>query len=154
MEYTTYKNLEVIDTHDGDTTTLKIDVFINKTFYIGPCRLLGIDTPEIDDPNIGIRAKAIEAREYLKKILRYNKPLEVTAKTDDKYGRPLVIIMATRNKQLFNINQEMLDLGFGKKIGLAAQRKSKPPKDIEGLGKLLFAAHEVEAEIIRLRKKA
>jgi endonuclease YncB( thermonuclease family) len=123
-----YEDIEVESTHDGDTTTLKINVFIHRMFYIGACRLLGINTPELNSTDPATAEKAEVAHKRLSYLLT-KKPLKVECRADDKYGRPLVTLwyLKPKTKTLpeawICINQTMLDENLADPISLSAQRK-------------------------------
>ncbi len=118
-----YEDVEVLKVIDGDTAHLKINIFIDKQFFIGPCRLLGINAPELHvDRKLnpaGVDAKAA-LLEWLKK------PIKVAAKSEDKFGRPLITIWAkeTIAKKVVwtNVNEWMLENKFAKRMGLQGQK--------------------------------
>ena len=57
---------------------------------------------------------AKKAKDELKKLILNNKLIYVSFDNYDKYGRPLVTLYENENITEKSINQQMLDLGFGK----------------------------------------
>jgi micrococcal nuclease len=96
------KLLKVVD---GDTVRLEIDLGFTIR-WVSNCRLHGINTPELNSTDLALRARALEARQYVIDTL----PTEVLVKSVrlDKYGRPLVEIYF--GEGWFRcLNKELLD---------------------------------------------
>ena len=88
--------------HDGDTIFL--DTPRDSDLKV---RLLAIDTPEIDNPEIGDDAECFgyEARDYLRDTLPGGSTVYTLADTDetDQYGRALLFIW-TQDGTFINLN--------------------------------------------------
>lgn len=99
-----------IRVHDGDTITVDFpglpEVF-GKNIGV---RLLGIDTPELRDPNPIVKAYAYKAREYLILRVKAAKTLEIKAASRDKFFR--------MDGRLYlddiDIQQELIARGYAK----------------------------------------
>ena len=76
--------------YDGDTLWLTVDLGFGLTFDLGPCRLFGIDTPEVN--RTATKAAGIEARDYVRNVLEPLETFLITTVKDSKgkYGRYLV----------------------------------------------------------------
>lgn len=111
-----YDKIKVISVYDGDTPTLEIDTFINRQYFRGPCRLLGINAPEMDSEG-GKPSKL-----YLARLLGKKKKLRAEIKGDDKYGRPLVKMEVKKDKNWMDVNQIMLDKGYAVPMLMAKQK--------------------------------
>jgi endonuclease YncB( thermonuclease family) len=61
------------DQHDGDSLWLLFDKG-DYQYTNANCRLFGINTPEMNDPDPAIRVKSIAAREHLSGLLGVQKP--------------------------------------------------------------------------------
>jgi len=98
--------------HDGDTAWL----FIDKGEYgydNSPCRLYGIDTPEMNDSDPAIKAKAIAARDYLRGLIM-GKQVYVIKVAMDPHDRPVVLIWldtAAFGDRARSVNRMMVDAG-------------------------------------------
>lgn len=77
---------KVVKVYDGDTITVL--TMIEGVAYKFSVRLRGIDTPEIRGSSVKEKAKAIEARDYLKTMI-FEKMVELRNMEYDKYGRIL-----------------------------------------------------------------
>jgi len=86
----TYK-AEVIRVIDGDTVVLNIDLGF-KIHHITPCRLAGINAPELNSKDEKTRAAAVASKEYLMHLLKEGEQIVIDSKKLDKYGRPVVAI--------------------------------------------------------------
>jgi micrococcal nuclease len=86
----TYK-AEVIRVIDGDTVVLNIDLGF-KIHHISPCRLAGINAPEMNAKDEKVRAAAVASKEYLMGLLPEGMEVKIISKKLDKYGRPIVSI--------------------------------------------------------------
>jgi micrococcal nuclease len=77
---------QVVSVHDGDTITVRIDGRSEKI------RLVGIDSPELDDERPEFRRVAYEARDYARSQLAgetITLESEPRQKDRDRYGRLL-----------------------------------------------------------------
>ncbi len=99
-----YKGL-YISNRDGDSSTIELDLGL-KIYHRTNCRLAGINTPELNDPDPAMRIKAFAARDRLKELLT-GKQIIVYSHKLDKFGRPLVTIYIDS----VNINQQMITEG-------------------------------------------
>jgi len=93
---------ELIRVHDGDTAWLKLDLGL-RIKVEAPCRLFGINAPELSEPS------GIASRDWLAARLA-DKVLRVDSMQLDKYGRPLVRIFDAALPE--SVNDEMLRLGL------------------------------------------
>jgi len=89
--------------YDGDT------VHLCFSYRKGPpmrhrCRLLGIDTPEMNSKDLLEKQAAVRARDELSSLI-LDKLVKVDLGKMDKYGRPLVTIYRGRK----NVNQHLVD---------------------------------------------
>lgn len=99
-----------IRVRDGDTLVADfpgIPAVFGKSLGI---RLLGIDTPELRDPNPVVKAYALQARDYLVVRVRTAKRIEIRSPARDKFFR--------MNGAMFldgvDIQQELLSRGYAK----------------------------------------
>ena len=79
-----------VSIYDGDTFRLELPICCMR--FIFSCRLLGVDTAEIRTKNVEEKAVAVEAKEYVRKLLSENE-FEVVCDGLDKYGRVLCEIV-------------------------------------------------------------
>jgi endonuclease YncB( thermonuclease family) len=97
---------------DGDTVDLDIDfgAYIHRTFR---CRLLGINTPELHDPDPDARVEALRAKTALSVEVALGKPLYIATEKDqgDKYGRLLVTIYTAEDAEK-SLNRQMVEWGM------------------------------------------
>jgi micrococcal nuclease len=97
---------------DGDTVELMIHLGFTIVWK-SSCRLYGINTPELNSKDPLVRAKALEAKQYLIDRLPAGSIVYVTSRELDKYGRPLAdVYYSPENKHL---NQELVDGGLAVK---------------------------------------
>jgi micrococcal nuclease len=94
----TYK-ATIVRVIDGDTVVLNIDLGF-KIHHITPCRLAGINAPEMNSKDEKVRAAAVASKEYLESLLKEGKHIVIESKKLDKYGRPVVIIDFVNNIML------------------------------------------------------
>lgn len=81
-----YYKARVIDVYDGDTLTVDIDLGFMMSLRKLKVRLLGIDTAEMKGGTNESKAKALQARDWLRsKVLE--KEVYLESKGLDKYGR-------------------------------------------------------------------
>jgi micrococcal nuclease len=97
---------------DGDTIDVVIDLGFDIMFE-SRVRLAGIDTPESRTKDKAEKILGIEAKEYLKKILKDAK--SVTVKTEkmnssEKYGRILGWIYVDGDTE--SLNDKMINNGY------------------------------------------
>lgn len=84
---------EYVDNYDGDTVTLRLDVYPGW-YKRASIRLRGVDTPEIRGDCEAERARAVEARDRVRTLLRRVAEIEVTIHDIGKYGRPIADVVA------------------------------------------------------------
>ena len=100
--------------YDGDTCTLTVDLGFGLSVSNKPCRLFGINTPELRGGTEESKAKGYAARDFLSdKILDKNLILYTIRDDQGKYGRLLGILYTVNNKGEPNecLNKLMLDNG-------------------------------------------
>lgn len=96
---------------DGDTIWATIDLGFTVS-WASSCRFYGINTPELKATDPLVRAKALEAKQYLIDNLPVGTRILIHSRELDKYGRPLVdVYLGDRH-----INQEILDHGLAVKM--------------------------------------
>lgn len=93
---------KVVKVYDGDTITIAVMLYGKP--YKFSTRLNGIDTPEIRGKSVSEKAKAIEARDFLKGKI-FNEMIQLKNIEYDKYGRLLADIFHNER----NISQMMID---------------------------------------------
>lgn len=98
---------------DGDTANLVIDLGFT-IFWQSNCRFAGINAAELNDKDPIVRAKALEAKQYLIDKLPSGTEIRVTSRSLDKYGRPIVDVYYGPGFTN-HINQELLDKGLAEK---------------------------------------
>ena len=88
-----------VSIYDGDTFKLELPICCMR--FIFSCRLLGVDTAEMRTKNLDEKAVAIEAKEYVRKLLSENE-FQVVCDGLDKYGRVLcdIVFPTLENKTL------------------------------------------------------
>lgn len=91
----------VLDVLDGDTVRLDLDLGWRTWLKSEPCRLDGIDAPELPTES----GKA--AREYLRKLLPPGEVVWVEGTKRDKFGRILIKITC----ELGDVGTIMIDTG-------------------------------------------
>ncbi len=111
-----YKVLEVISAYDADTLRVIVD-FGFKTYAEKSCRLGRINALEMRDPDPELKAKAYEARDYLRARLETafaeGVPVVIHSLKLEKYGRALVELYVGDA----NINDELLERGYATPYG-------------------------------------
>ena len=96
----------VVTVHDGDTITVRIDGHTEKV------RLVGIDSPELDDERQAYRDAAYAARNYARSRLGGE---TVTLETEprqpdrDQYGRLLRYVILRDGT---NVNEDLVRKGY------------------------------------------
>ncbi len=114
-------NASCIKVVDGDTVQLMIDCYLHKLgisqFTKLPCRLLRVNTPELNSPDDIQRGLALEAKEFLLRMV-WNRAVTIIPKALDPYKRPLVELYLMDGT---NINQLIIENGYGVRMTLAKQ---------------------------------
>lgn len=85
----------IVSVYDGDTVRADIDLGFNSWIKNQPIRLYGINTPELRGVAPEVKAKAIEARDFLSSLVMGELKtvlLETIKDKTGKYGRWLGII--------------------------------------------------------------
>lgn len=112
----------ILEVTDGDTFKIKVDLGFRFTHEM-ELRMLRIDTPEVK--HYPGRYKYDEEITIGKKIGQWvrnrieGKEVEIKTQLDedDKYGRLLAeVFYQDEDGQWIHLNQQMIDLGFDKKI--------------------------------------
>jgi micrococcal nuclease len=98
---------------DGDTVELVIDLGFTVQWK-STCRLYGVNTPELTSKDPLIRAKALEAKQYLIDKLPLGGQVYIKSRELDKYGRPLADVYYSADFK--HINKELLDLALAVKM--------------------------------------
>jgi endonuclease YncB( thermonuclease family) len=93
--------------YDGDT--LWIAFILDKKLFKTKIRMIGYDSAEIHSKGSEQLQKAIEAKEYLEKLLGTDL-VDIEFLENDKYGRPLAKLYVNQNC----INDQMIQSGLGK----------------------------------------
>jgi micrococcal nuclease len=104
----TYK-ASIVRVIDGDTVVLDIDLGF-KIHHISPCRLAGINAPEMNSKDEKVRAAAVQSKEFLSGLLLEGMEVIIISKKLDKYGRPVVDFLQIQNEYKF-LNYLMIDAG-------------------------------------------
>lgn len=95
---------------DGDT----IDVAVDLGFFVShrrTLRLRGVNTPELNDRDPAVRAKAFAAKQFMiNRLPRTDNGIIVRTHKDqdDKYGRMLADVLVGQSL----VNQELIDHGL------------------------------------------
>ncbi len=86
--------------YDGDTVWLEVDLGFGHSFRLGPCRLFGIDTPEVNRK--ASKEAGIAARDFVRAKLDGLEWFRIQSEKDEKgkYGRYLVRIFLADGTQL------------------------------------------------------
>ena len=95
---------------DGDTVDAKIDFGFGLT-QKHRLRLARVNAPEIKSPDEAVRAKAIDARNWLISKLA-DQAVTVTIHKSDIYGRYIAEIMYDGKDSLRNISDDLLAAGL------------------------------------------
>jgi endonuclease YncB( thermonuclease family) len=106
-----YRVVNVVSVYDGDS--LRVIVSLGRKLKDEwPLRLNRIDAPEMRDPDETIKAKAYEARDYLRGRLEAAMAADVDVIIHsvklEKYGRALVELYVGD----VNINDELIEKGY------------------------------------------
>jgi len=100
----------VVNVYDGDTLTVEIPVFPSIIGENIGIRLDGIDTPEMTDKRLDIKAKAIAAKQFVKDQVNAAEKVEITDLKRDKYFRIDARILIDGK----DLNQMLLQEGLAK----------------------------------------
>ena len=108
-----------VSIYDGDTFRLELPICCTR--FIFSCRLLGVDTAEIRTKNVEEKAVAVEAKEYVRKLLSENE-FEVVCDGLDKYGRVLceIIFSSLENRALSSL---LVEKNYGYRYDGGTKRK-------------------------------
>lgn len=102
---------KLVDVHDGDTFFIEQPNWPPIIGHHIGVRVLGIDTPELHDKDLQVKAAAIKARAYARKVLESAKEIRLLNLKRDKYFR----ILADVSVDGKDFGKMMLDGGFAKK---------------------------------------
>lgn len=93
--------------YDADTVRLVVDLGFGMAAELGPCRLYGIDAPEMRGPD---RLDGIVARDWLREMLKAEDEFTILTYKDDKgkYGRYLCTIILDDGT---NVNEALVEDG-------------------------------------------
>lgn len=93
--------------YDADTVRIVVDLGFGMTADLGPCRLYGINAPEVRGSE---RPEGLAARDFLRGILRPGEWFTVTTHKDQKgkYGRYLCEITLADGT---NVNDLLVETG-------------------------------------------
>jgi micrococcal nuclease len=93
--------------YDADTVRLVADLGFGLTSELGPCRLYGIDAPEMRGSD---RPRGILARDWLRELLGAQDEFTIRTFKDDKgkYGRYLCTIILDDGT---NVNEALVAAG-------------------------------------------
>lgn len=100
-------NATVRSVYDGDTIRADIDVGFYLFANNVPCRLYGIDTPELRGPTYEAGAAAKMA--LRKKLERVNWQIVIVSHGLGKYGRSICTLFTPDGD---DINQQLVDEGY------------------------------------------
>jgi micrococcal nuclease len=126
-----YRVKKLINVIDGDTIDVDIDLGFDISL-LRRVRMAGIDTPESRTTDKAEKVLGLEAKEYLKKMMKDAKTIVIKTELPDsseKYGRILgwvYIDSATKS-----INEQMIEDGYA--WGYMGETKVK---DFEALAKI------------------
>lgn len=96
---------------DGDTVRFYVDLGFRVQTTSVPCRLQGINAPELDDPG-GQAAKG-----FVESRLGPAAGIRVRSMRLDKYGRPLVrVYYQDGDRAWHDLNQDLVDAGLAQPV--------------------------------------
>jgi len=100
---------EYLSNYDGDTIKFIVDLGFS-TFMKITVRLSGVDTPELRDSDPVMKAKAYEAKDFVRELLINAKEIIIKTEKDKtgKYGRYLATVYYDGT----NLNQQLVDAGM------------------------------------------
>ena len=126
-----YRVKKLINVIDGDTIDVDIDLGFDISL-LRRVRMAGIDTPESRTTDKAEKVLGLEAKEYLKKMIKDAKKIVIKTELPDsseKYGRILGwVYIDDANK---SINEQMIADGYA--WGYMGETKVK---DFEALAKI------------------
>lgn len=126
-----YRVKKLINVIDGDTIDVDIDLGFDISL-LRRVRMAGIDTPESRTTDKAEKVLGLEAKEYLKKMMKDAKTIAIKTELPDsseKYGRILGwVYIDGANK---SINEQMIEDGYA--WGYMGETKIK---DFEALAKI------------------
>ena len=106
--------VKCVNVYDGDTVKLAFHLFNDPSqqIFIFPCRLMGIDTPEMKSSNPKEKEMATNARDYLRSKVS-DKCIWAKFYSDEheKYGRLLVELYETPDAYK-SINTLLIENGY------------------------------------------
>lgn len=93
--------------YDADTVRIVADLGFGLTSELGPCRLYGLDAPEVRGPE---RPQGLAARDFLRDLIEPGAWFTIRTFKDDKgkYGRYLVEISLDDGT---NVNDLLIETG-------------------------------------------
>ena len=126
-----YRVKKLINVIDGDTIDVDIDLGFDISL-LRRVRMAGIDTPESRTTDKAEKVLGIEAKEYLKKMMKDAKTIAIKTELPDsseKYGRILGWVYIDGADK--SINEQMIEDGYA--WGYMGETKVK---DFEALSKI------------------
>lgn len=125
-----YRVKKLINVIDGDTIDVDIDLGFDISL-LRRVRMAGIDTPESRTTDKAEKVLGLEAKEYLKKMMKDAKTIAIKTELPDsseKYGRILGWVYIDGGTK--SINEQMIEDGYA--WGYMGETKIK---DFEALAK-------------------
>jgi micrococcal nuclease len=104
-----YKVSKIARVVDGDTLDVIIDLGFGL-FKKERVRVAGIDTPECRTRDLVEKKYGLEAKEFMKQLLKQSKNLIIRTEKDGKYGRCLGWIYTEGNHM--SLNEQMIEMGY------------------------------------------
>lgn len=104
----TFRCVKYVRNYDADTVTFDIP---NTHPLIGDkisVRVLGLDTPEIKGKTVCEKKKAVEAKDYVAKLMKGAKKIDLENIQKDKYFRILADVKVDGK----SLTKELLDKGY------------------------------------------
>ena len=126
-----YRVKKLINVIDGDTIDVDIDLGFDISL-LRRVRMAGIDTPESRTTDKAEKVLGLEAKEYLKKMMKDAKTIAIKTELPDsseKYGRILGWVYIDNASK--SINEQMIEDGYA--WGYMGETKVK---DFEALAKI------------------
>jgi len=100
---------------DGDTLDLETDLGF-RIGFLQRYRLYGVDTPEMNDPDLAVRERAVKAKAFVQASVG-GKEVVLNSHMDraDKYGRWLAVVhYRDATRAWVDLNAELLRLGLAR----------------------------------------
>ena len=93
--------------YDADTIKVRVDLGFGINFALGPCRLVGINAPEMRGVS---RTEGLISRDYVRSVFKDVDWFTINSIKDsgDKYGRYLVEVILPDGT---NLNEKLIELG-------------------------------------------